>query len=73
MANEETIEFRYAAGGVLVCDVPIEGVTQDLTEDRKFSKELMEFYGARYFVAESMTKGAAKRLAELLGGKLAES
>jgi hypothetical protein len=24
-------------------------------------------------VAESMTKGAAKRLAELLGGKLAES
>jgi hypothetical protein len=67
----DKIHFRYGAGGALVCDVPIEGVTQDLMKDTRYGTSV-EFYGGRYFVGESITKSGARKLAELLGGVLDE-
>lgn len=62
----EKIKFGYGAGGALVCDVPIEGVTQGLDYDAE------KYYGGRFFIGESMTKGAAEKLAELLGGEFVD-
>jgi hypothetical protein len=67
------IQFHYGGGGALVCDEPIEGVTQDLlTVSEAHGEESVKFYGGRYFIAESMHRSAAKRMAELLGGVLAD-
>lgn len=70
----DKIHFRYGAGGALVCDVPIEGVTQDLfaVGEPEAIDNSVQFYGGRYFVAESMGKSTARKIAELLGGVLDE-
>lgn len=68
---DDKIHFRYGTGGALVCDVPIEGVTHDLGKDQP-AIEVVDFYGGRYFVAESMSKSAARKIAEALGGVLDE-
>lgn len=57
--------FHYGAGGALVCDTEIPGVTQKIDGDTS------EFYGGSHFVAESMTKKTAEKIAQLLGGELA--
>ena len=59
------IIFHYQSGA-LTCKEPIPGVTQEL------EKETAEFYGGPYFIAESMSKSAAARIAEALGGELEE-
>lgn len=58
--------FRYGAGGALVCDEEIDGVTQKLDDDAA------RYYGAMFMVGESMQLGAARRIAELLGGSFAD-
>ena len=58
--------FKYGPGGALVCDEPIEGVTQPL------DAQSSEYYGGKFMIGESMSHGAAKRIAELLGGTLTE-
>lgn len=63
---EEPIVFTYGSGGALVCDVEIPGVTQQLSDDTA------KYYGGKYMVGESITRSAARRLAILLGGVLAE-
>jgi len=47
-----------------MCDRHIEGLTQHLTD-----RECVEFYGGQYFVCETVTRNAAKRIAEALGGE----
>ena len=69
--TDSKIHFRYGAGGALVCDAPIEGITQDLLTN-EHGEEYAESYGGRYFIAESMNKSAARRIAESLGGVLDE-
>ncbi len=64
MAEKSVTKFRYTSGGALVCDLPVEGVTQELCA------ETATFYGGRYFVGESMTKSGAAKIASLLGGEL---
>lgn len=56
--------FHYGSGGALVCDEPIEGITQALDEDSS------RFYGGKHFVAESMSKRTAEFIAKALGGEL---
>lgn len=56
--------FRYTTGGALVCDKPINGMTQTL------DKESAKYYGGKYFIAESMIKTCALKIATLLGGTL---
>lgn len=55
--------FKYSTGGSLMVDRAIPGVT-------KYNSDISNavFYGGRFFVAESMTETAAKRIAESLGG-----
>ena len=59
------LTFRYGPGGALLCDEEIEGITQRLDD------QAAGYYGGRYMVGESMTVGAATRIAELLGGSIA--
>jgi hypothetical protein len=78
----EPMKF-FNVGGALLCDEPIEGITQDLERckgEEAFTKKdlqrvrdnLRQFYGGhRYFVGETIMQSAAARLAELLGGYLA--
>lgn len=58
--------FRCCSEGALVCDVEIPGLTQVLSDEHAQS------YGGRFFVGETITKSAAKQLAEALGGRLEE-
>ncbi len=55
-----------------MCDQAVEGLTQDLEAqpDTTFSskQESMKFYGGRYFVCETITSSAARKIAEALGG-----
>ncbi len=73
----DKLVFHYGAGGALTCDQELPGITQDLmkrpdgTDDPGW-KGHDEFYGGRFFVAESMRKGAAKAIAEALGGVFEE-
>ncbi len=60
-------KFWYGPGGALVTDEPIDGVTQELMTEMD-----RNFYGARWFVCETLTWEAAVKVAELLGGKVAE-
>jgi hypothetical protein len=59
--------FKYGTGGALICDEEIAGVTQQL------DKDAAKYYGGNFMVGESMVIGAARRIAELLGGSLEES
>ena len=54
--------FRYTSGGALVCDSPINGITQEL------HGETAKYYQGKYFIAESMSKLCAHKLAVCLGG-----
>lgn len=56
--------------GALMCDEPIDGVTQDLakTPAANNPEETMRWYGGRYFVCETIESTAAKIIAEKLGG-----
>lgn len=56
--------FHYVSGGALMCEEPIPGVTQELTCTYSY------YGGFRYFVAESMSEEAARRIAHGLGGIL---
>ncbi len=56
-------EFIYGWGGALLCNQPIEGITQEL--DDRLTKD----YGGRYFIAETMQRSAAKQIAKLLAGE----
>jgi hypothetical protein len=51
----------YGTGGCLITDAPIEGVTQGVSVAEE------EYYGGKYFIAESMSEGAAKKISEVLG------
>ena len=55
-------KFKHSSGGSLVCDTEIPGITQHLDDTQR------GWYGGEYFIGESMTKGAAKAIAEALGG-----
>jgi hypothetical protein len=58
------IKCWYAAGGSLVTDDPIEGITGNL----KSNQDFVRFYGGHpYLIAESMTRSAAERIAAALG------
>ncbi len=59
--------FHYGAGGALTCDRELEGITQELKEE-----DHAKWYGGVHFIGESMTKGAAKAIAEALGGVFEE-
>jgi hypothetical protein len=67
----EPLKF-FNVGGALLCDAPIEGITQDLENSRHNEEgDLERFYGGhRYFVGETIMQSAAARLAELLGGQI---
>ena len=66
--------FYYCEGGALVCDEPIKGVTQDVWGTSAYPDERKAWYGGhRYFIAESMHKEAARRIARALGGVLCEA
>lgn len=66
--------FFYYEGGALVCDEPIPGITQDVWTTSIYPDESRSWYGGhRYFVAESMGKGAARIIARALGGILCET
>ena len=60
------MKLRYGSMGALVCDEPIDGVTQELNE------ETAKAYGGKFFIAESMNRKAAAKIAEALGGTLEE-
>lgn len=62
------MNFFYASGGALVCDEPIKGITSDTSTSEYWDSSWYE--GHRYFVAESMNKETARRLAHALGGVL---
>lgn len=49
--------------GALVCDVEIEDITQTLSDTSA------QWYGAKYFVGESISESAAEKLAVRLGLK----
>lgn len=61
------MNFFYVSGGALVCDEPIRGVTSDMG-----NHPWQEWYGHRYFVAESMSEETARRFAFAFGGTLIE-
>lgn len=57
--------FHYdSTSGALVTDEAIPSVTQELREHNA------KTYGACYFVGETISRSAAKRIAELLGGEI---
>jgi hypothetical protein len=60
--------MRYGPGGALVCDdLPptLAGAGIPLLSD-----DCQRYYGGRYMVAESMSRGVAERIAEALGATL---
>lgn len=67
-------------GGACMSSRPIEGLTQDLTtlgseatpEDHIRAKERCNYYKGRYFVCETMTESAMRKLAAVLGLKFRE-
>ncbi len=66
------VHFRYSFSA-LVCDVPIEGVTRELsTEISKVGMSEAALYAAVYMIAESMSLECARKIASLLGGVLDE-
>jgi hypothetical protein len=67
--------FFYSTGGSLMCDREVEGLTQDLlvVSAEPYREKCQEFYGGRYFVCETVTRNAAKLIAEALGGEFRES
>mgnify|MGYP001565500643 CR=1 FL=1 len=69
--EHKKIHFHYGAGGALVCDTEIPGVTHDLLKEND-GDDTARFYGGRYFIAESMMKSTAQKISELLGGVLDE-
>ncbi len=70
--NDDPRRFFYV-NGALLCDDPIEGITQDLQKGASSDPEGLDgFYGGhRFFVGESMNELAAQRIAVFLGGYLA--
>lgn len=65
------IKSWYAIGGALLTDKPVEGLTEDLMASgsltRKQNKEVTDFYGGRYIIAESMSESAARKISDALG------
>ena len=59
-----SMKFFYGFGGSLLCDEEIPDITQPLDDDSA------KWYGDRYFIAESMKRSTAEKIAKLLGGKL---
>jgi len=51
----------YGPCGSLVTDTEIPGVSYDIGKDDS------DFYGARFFIGESMSVSAAKTISEALG------
>lgn len=62
--------FHYVSCGALMCEEEIPGVTWDVSAHGPWHSSW--YGGFRHFVAESMTKGAARRIAHGLGGILWE-
>ena len=59
------MKFRYGElCGSLVCSEEVPGVTEVLEPHQA------EFYQGTHFVAESMSRPCAEKLATLLGGEL---
>lgn len=56
--------------GALMCNVAIEGVTQDLM---MASRSSIQFYGGRYFVCETILPSAGRQIAEGFGAQWAEN
>ena len=50
--------FKYTIGGALISDEPIKGVTQEFKDEAT-----IDYYGGKYFIAESMSKTCARRMA----------
>lgn len=63
--------FHYV-DSALMCEEEIPGVTWDVTAHSSKYYDSSWYGGFRYFVAESMTTGAARRIAHGLGGILWE-
>jgi hypothetical protein len=66
-------------GGACMSSHEIEGLTQDLENhpysepgDEVRAKEAREYYGGRWFIAETMTLSAQRKLAALLGLRFKE-
>jgi hypothetical protein len=66
MADNQ-LTFWAGPGGALMCGKEIPSITQDLTRE-----ETAVWYGGRFFVGETLSKGAMKRIAEALGGVFLE-
>lgn len=60
--KEDKPVFYMGAAGALMCDRPIDGLTQVM------SGQAAEFYRGDNFVGESINRAAAKKIAEALGG-----
>lgn len=59
------VVFRYDdSTGALLCETEIDGLTQTLHDDNARG------YGGRYFVAETLSRSAAEKIAAALGGRL---
>jgi len=59
-------KFFYGTCGCLMCDRPIEGLTQTLGDDSA------KYYGSKFFICETIFSSAAKIIAEALGGEFVE-
>ncbi len=62
------IKFVYGSDGSLLCTQHLPGITQDLLSD-----DDQKYYGAEYFICETISISAARKFAELLGGELVET
>lgn len=62
--------FYYCEGGALVTDQPLPGITDDLSTHSSWNSSWHD--GHRYFIAESMHRETARRIAHALGGVLLE-
>ena len=62
----------FRCSGALMCDQAVEDLTQDLEQQPEGNftnrQETIAFYGGRYFVCETITAAAARKIAEALGG-----
>lgn len=56
-----TMTFKYKEGA-LTCDVPIEGITDDLLKTGT-NQVNVAYYGNRYFICESITLEQAQTIA----------
>lgn len=55
------MNFKYKAGA-LTCDKAINNITQDISKE----KDTMDFYGNPYFICETITINAARKIADLI-------